>query len=769
MIQFSTHKYCIILFCLVIGGCSSTSNLPVGDKLYKGAEIRVVSTEISNTRKVKALASTAVQDKPNHKFLGLHHRLWLHRSAGDDPKTRFRKWMKRRGEPPVLIQDISPDNTAANINATLFNSGYFRSSTVPEIVPKKRSAKVVYTCYVSTPYVIAEVILAISDSAISNIIRSAPNDSYIKPGDDFNLSLLKSERERVDELLKNNGYFFFDPSFLLFKADSTLADNQVALTLTLKDSLPDNATRIYRINRVYIDQNYSLDAKESQSSKPDTIRYEHNVFSGPESDMSIRLPVILESVYLRKHKVYSRRNHIVTLNRLMSMGSFKFVQVKFTESDTTAEGFLDVAILLTPMTQHSVRFEMDLISKSNNFIGPRMNITSLNRNVFGGAEKLSFNLAGSFETQFVGKGPNLYTISIQPQVDLTFPRFLLPFKLNRSSVIYAPKTKLLLAGHYVRRMTFFDMMNLQFSSGYSWKESIRKEHVLKPFNLSYSTVRNKTDQFVALLEENPFLKKSYEEQFIAGMNYSFTYNEQVHPDKRAQLYLQLFGETAGNMMTLARMIGGRTPSAENPGTLFGSVYSQFSKVTADGRFYYNLNPKSKLAFRAFTGMARAYGNSSVLPYASQFFSGGANSLRAFRINSVGPGTDHQKDDGVAGFLRLGGDVKLEFNAEYRFTIYGMVKGAVFADAGNVWLHPSNPAESESPFRVSSALRELAVGTGLGIRLDVSFFILRFDLAFPLRKPWLDEDSRWVLDKINLGDPSWRNENLRLNVAIGYPF
>jgi outer membrane protein insertion porin family len=728
-----------------------------------------VSTESGSTKRVKEIAGDAVHDKPNSKFLGLHPRLWIYRTVGDEPSTRFGKWIKRSGEAPVFIDDISPDNTAANINATLFNNGYFHSMTVPEIVEKKRSAKVLYTCYVSNPYVIGEISLAISDTAISSLIRSAQSDSHIKTGDDFDLSLLKSERERIDELLKNKGYFYFDPSFLLFKADSTVANKTVALTLSLKDSLPPGATRVFRINRVYIDQNYSLDAKDPQSSKQDTVRYRNNVFSGPESDMSIHLQVILESVYLRKHKVYSRHYHTVTLNRLMSMGNFKFVQVKFSESDTTAEGFLDVTILLTPMKRHSLRFEMDLISKSNNFMGPRLNVTSLNRNVFGGAEHLSINLAGSFEMQFVGNGQNLYTYSIQPQADLTFPRFLVPVKINRSSVIYAPKTKFLLSGHYVKRLTFFDMINVQFSQGYSWKENIRKEHVFKPFNLSYATVRNKSDQFIELLEQNPFLKKSYEEQFIAGMNYSFTYNEQVVPDKRAQSYLHLYGETAGNMLTLLSIIRGRNPSPENPGTLLGSVYSQFSKVTMDGRFYYNIDLKSKLAFRLYTGVAKAYGNSSVLPYAAQFFSGGANSLRAFSINAVGPGTYYTEDEGVAGFLRLGGDVKLEFNAEYRFTIYQMVKGAVFGDFGNVWLHKSNPAASESPFRLSSVFSELAVGAGLGIRFDVSFFILRFDLAFPLRKPWLDENSRWVTDQISFGSPSWRKENLRLNVAIGYPF
>lgn len=172
--------------------------------------------------------------------------------------------------------------------------------------------------------------------------------------------------------------------------------------------------------------------------------------------------------------------------------------------------------------------------------------------------------------------------------------------------------------------------------------------------------------------------------------------------------------------------------------------------------------------RFFAGVARPFGNSSVLPYTRQFFSGGPNSLRGFQINSVGPGTFLQ-DVETRGFLHLGGDIKLEVNAEYRFNIYRFLKGAIFADAGNVWLQKSNPANTGSPFMFSGCMNEIAVGAGVGARLDVSFFILRFDLAIPLRKPWFEDGQRWVTDLIDFTDPTWRRENLVLNIAIGYPF
>jgi len=321
---------------------------------------------------------------------------------------------------------------------------------------------------------------------------------------------------------------------------------------------------------------------------------------------------------------------------------------------------------------------------------------------------------------------------------------------------------------FTQRVGYFDIHSLQFTYGYKWKQDIRVEHELNPINISYTKLSNQTAAFSELLATNPFLKKSYEEQFIAGGTYIYTYNEQVLPLKKIQYFFQLSTEAAGNAFSLVNTITGKKISADDPASVIGSVYSQYARLSIDGRCYYNFRDNNKLAMRVYAGIARPYGNSSVLPYTSQFFSGGPNSIRAFSINSVGPGTYNQQNDSI-GFLQLGGDVKLELNSEYRFGIYRFLKGAIFADAGNVWLLKSNPSISGDPFSFSRFINEIAVGAGFGLRVDVSFFILRFDLATPLRKPWLDQNNKWVINDISPGSSTWRKENLILNVAIGYPF
>jgi outer membrane protein insertion porin family len=756
------------MVCLGFAACSGTKLLPADDKLYLGATINLLSADkIENRQYLKTIAKNAVKPIPNKSFFGFRPKLWINLKAQKSPGNKIYKWLNKYGEAPVLMSDVKPAVTSGIIDAKFFNNGIFESYTEYKTVEKKHTYKVLYISHVHKQYTFKELIFSISDDSISKIILSAKEKSFIKPGDVYNLDVLKGERVRIDAVLKEKGYFYFSPEYLIYKADSSKAEYTISLRLTLKDSIPKNALTAYRINNVFIDQDYSLDSETPDKTK-DTLKFQNSIFLGKESEMNIRPGVILRSVYLRKNEIYTRKNHNITLNRLMSIGNFKFVSVKFSDSDTIVPGYLDVDILMTPMTKRTFRAELDFVSKSNDYMGPRMNLSYLNRNTYRGAELLNLTMAGSYEAQFTAKTKNLFSYSVAPQVELYVPGLLVPFKIIRTNTLYVPKTRFSLSYNYLKRVNYFDMRTSQLIYGYKWKENIKKEHEFIPINVSYSSIANKSAIFTKLLDSIPFLKKSYEEQFIAGARYSFTYNEQVGPDKKIQFYFHLSTETSGNAFSLVKLISGEKATAGNPSKIIGSVYSQFAKISLEGRANYNFADKNKLAFRVFAGAGNPYGNSSVLPYNKQFFSGGPNGLRAFLINSVGPGSYHQNSD-IEGFLQLGGDIKLESNAEYRFGIYRFLKGAFFVDAGNIWLIKSNPAIDVKPFSFSTFYNEIAVGAGIGLRIDVSFFILRFDLATPLRKPWLEENSRWVINKMNFGDSSWRKDNIVLNVAIGYPF
>ena len=769
----------LLVVCLLMAACSGTRHLPKGEKLYTGAEVKLVSGEkINNTGSIEDAAEGAIRPFPNKGFFGIRPKLWLSNLAGEVPNNKFERWLKKVGEPPVLISSIKTGVTSEIIDARLFNLGIFKSFTEAKAIEKKRTGKVIYTSHIHKPYVVKELGYDIYDDSISSLILKDKKNSLVRPGKSYNLDVLKTERDRIDAILKNKGYFYFNADHLLFKADTSHVERTVTFTLTLKDSIPQNAISVYHINNVYVNQNFSLNQRRERTFK-DTLMVQDIVFFGKEEKLRIRPKVLSRSIYLRKGEVFSRLNHSITLNRLMSMGNFKLVQVNFAAKKDSLPGLLDVNILMTPMPKRTFRAEIDLVTKSNDFAGPRMNISLLNRNTFGGAEALNLNLAGSFEAQFSSQNENLYSYSYNPQLELTFPRFMLPFKLKQSNSLYVPKTRLLLSYQFMKRVNYFDMRTFRFVYGFKWKENIRKEHELNPIDISYTSIGNRSDDFQNLLDSIPFLARSYEEQFIAGGSYSFTYNEQMLKGKKIHFYLNLSSELAGNTFALVKRVSGEKVSDENPSKITGSIFSQFAKASLDGRAYLNFSEKDKLVMRIFAGVAKPFGNSSVLPYSKQFFSGGPNSIRAFQINSIGPGTYDQASI-EKGFLQLGGELKMETNVEYRFTIYNFFKGALFVDAGNVWLLKSNPATMGTPgspeippllgkpFSASTFRNELAMGAGVGLRVDVSFFILRFDLAMPLRKPWQD-GNEWVADEIDFRSPTWRGDNLVLNVAIGYPF
>lgn len=759
----------LFLLATLLFACSGTKHLPPGEKLYVGAKVKVESQEkLRDKGKISAAAQSVIRPEPNSHFLGMRPKLWLYSIAGNPKKKGFRNWLKQQGEPPVLMSTVKPSQTQKYIDAKLFNIGIFNGTTEYKLIEKKRTVKVLYICHVSNPFTIKQVDYNLGYNEFTELITDAKEETLLKPGVDYDLDMIKAERERIDGVLKDNGYFYFSPDYLLFKVDTSQTTKTVSLVLTLKDETPDKALQVYKIDQVYINPDYSLNIGGDtlhRNDRSERLVVDSVIFTSKHT--KVKPKVILESVYLHPGDTYSRKNHNITLNRLMNLGVYKFVRVKFNPSKTDSTK-LNMIILLTTMPKRTLRGEINLISKSNDFVGPEASISYRNRNALHGAELFTQNLAGSFETQISGQYKNLYSYSVNPQLELDLPRFVTPFRIRKTSSLYVPKTKFLVGYNYLKRIGYFDLRSFQFVYGYKWKESITKEHELDPINVNYTSVVNRSPEFNALLASNPFIKKSYESQFIAGVTYSYTYNEQVLPNKRNQFYINPIIETSGNTFTLISKIAGKNPTPGNPAEIDGLPYSQFVRLSSDLREYINFK-NSKLVLRFFGGVGKAYGNSSTLPYTKQFFSGGPNSIRAFPINSLGPGSYLQPRDAANLFIQQGGDVKLESNVEYRFDIFKFLKGAVFTDAGNIWLLKSDPAVTSPPFSASRFYKEIAVGTGVGLRVDVSFFVLRFDLGVPLRKPWLPENERWVVNKIAFGDPRWRSDNLILNVAIGYPF
>lgn len=785
----------LVTLSFFISGCSGTKFLPKGSSFYTGAKIDIRSSEnVGNKKNIKRRLEEYVTPTPNTIILGSRPGVWFYYITGTPKKEKgLRNWIKKNlGQVPILLTDVVPDRTAKLLQGQLNNQGYFKSVVTYKIDTKNKKSQIIYTAEVQPPYRLRNIDYPQpKDSVYASIIKTLYEKSLLKKEQRYNLERLQAEKMRIQETVHNYGFYYFDQHDLLFQADSTVGKKKVDLDLTIIPNVPPKAQRIYRLGEVNVITNYSL-RLDSVKDPVDTIRVNGYTYIGDHINR-FRPDVITDVINLKQGDIYTQNARDLTMSHLTGLGTFKFVNVKFKDSPRDSAK-LDASVFLTPLLRKSIRIEFQGISKSNNFVGPGFSITFTNRNFFKGAELFQLKLNTGYEVQISRQQSGaLNSFELGLEASLAVHRFITPIHINYTSKKYLPQT-LFKAGYNIQqRVGYFSLNSITGSFGYTWRESTSKTHTFYPIDINYVEVSNTSVKFDSIVNANPFLKQAFENQFIPSMRYSFTLNTQLKEPSTSKyteskispvdFYFNGNLELAGNLLHFVQSNVGN--SEGTPYTLFGSPYSQYVRTDVDFRFYLPFDPHHKIATRFIAGLGYPFGNSKTLPYIKQFAIGGANSIRAFPARSLGPGTYNVRADTSAVhtttfFIDQRGDIKLEGNVEYRFDIYKVLKGAMFVDAGNIWLLNEDPKRPGGKFKSDTFMNEIAVGTGMGLRFDFSFFVLRFDLGFPLRKsiplPLPSSDpavSRnkidWVMNKIDFGSSTWRNENLLLNIAIGYPF
>jgi outer membrane protein insertion porin family len=760
-----------LLFALLIAyGCSNTKYLPEGEMLYVGGEVKVEDTVMSkgDRKDMEKELEGLLRPKPNSAILGLRPKLYIYNLAGEPKKEKgIRYWLRTKvGEPPVLFSQVDLDYNADILQNRSENRGYFKTRTSADSTSSNRRATAVYTVKTGRQYKIRNVIFP-SDSAgvpLDSAIAATQRRSRLRKGRPYNLDVIKTERERIDTRLKEKGYFYFNPDYLLIQVDSTVGDAQVDLILKVKDDVPEQATKVYRINNIYIYPNYSLSSKKDTTAthSADSIqRYKDYTIIDPEHTFR---PIIYDkTLFFHKGDIYNRRDHNLSLNRLVNMGTFKFVKNQFQLADTLPNT-LDAYYYLTPLPRKSIRVETLAKTNSANYNGSEVSVNWSNRNAFRAAELLTLSAFGGVEVQVSGqnKGFNVYRVGTE--ASLVWPRFITPIKIRDSSA-FVPRTRAALSYEYQNRSKLYSLNSLRGSFGYLWKTNANTEHQLNVVDINYVSPTNVSELYQKQADTVPALQRVIDKQLIFGPTYSYTFTNTTQRFKKHTFYYKGAIDLSGNIVGL---VGGANVKKGDTLKILDVPFSQFVKMEHDFRHYLRLGRNSQLASRIIAGVGLPYGNSSELPFIRQFFIGGVNSIRAFRARSIGPGT-FRPDVNASSFLPdQSGDLKLELNTEYRAKLFSVVHGALFVDAGNIWL--MNEDTERPGGKISKNFyKELAVGTGAGLRFDLSFLVLRLDLAFPVRKPYLPENERWVFDQIDFRSKTWRKENLVFNLAIGYPF
>jgi outer membrane protein insertion porin family len=749
---------------LTFASCNNTKYLPKNESLYTGARITVESPDLRKAKKkaLKKELQALTRPKPNTTILGLRPKLWLWNIAGT-PKKKFsiRKLIKNLGEPPVVLSDVNVERNSKVLENHLENTGFFRASVTTEVNIKKRRARAFYTAITGPQYTINEVKFQADSSPLKKAILRTQRRTLLKKGRAFDLDEVKAERIRIDERLKNQGFYFFSPDYLIADIDTTVGNHKLNVFMDTKQETPVEARRRYRINDVVIYPTYTI-----HSSGEDTTRkygIMHMGYYVIDSSKFYKPKLFQQAMQFQKGDIYRRRDHNATLQRLINLGIFKFVQNRF---ELAGDTLLNAYYYLTPLPKKSLRAELGGNTKSNNLTGSEVTVGFTNRNALRGGEILNVDVSVGSEVQVSGSFRGYNTFRLGAEANLAVPRFIVPFIYVNPRGGFVPRTNFQLGYDILTRQGLYTLNSFKGGLGYIWKESLEKEHTFYPISVQYVQPVNITQEYLDLRQNDPALQKIIDTQFILGANYSYLMNQMTRPRlPRNGFYFNGVADVSGNIAGLVRknvIKGGDTAR------IFGAPFSQYLKLETDFRYYRQLGNESVWASRMDVGTGFPYGNSRELPFIKQFFIGGNNSIRAFRSRSLGPGTYFAEDTAKNFIPDQSGDIKLELNTELRFKIIKPVYGAVFVDAGNIWLKKDNRYKPGAKF-TKDFIKEMAVGTGLGIRVDITLLVVRLDVAFPLRKPWLPEKERWVFHQINFGSTPWRRENVVYNVAIGYPF
>ena len=752
----------IVLYVLIIvtisiaTSCNTTKTVPVNDALYTGASVKVASDSLTKKQKtaIRTQLQTLTRPRPNSKFLGIIPlKLGFYNMGGI-----FKKW----GEPPVLLSSLNLENNVKILQNTLENTGYFRASVTGDTIVKNKKASAIYTARPGARYIISTVNFQQDSSVLQKAINQTKQRSLLKPRQPFDLAVIKTERIRIDARLKNRGFYYFAPEYLMVDTDSTIGNNKVDLFVNTKPETPPEARKIYKINNVYIYSNYSLNDVQA-----DTNASHARFFSGyyvVDSSKFYNPRLFVNAMHFEPGDIYNRREHNTTLQRLINLGVFKFVKNRF---EPVGDSALDAYYYLTPLPKKSLRAEIGAVNKSNNATGTQITVGFTNRNTFRGGEIMTIDAYVGSEIQVSGQWSGYNTFRIGTEGNLAFPRFITPFFTINPEGGFVPRTNILLGYDIVQRQKLYTLNSFRAGLGYIWKESIQKEHTLYPISIQYVQPSDVTQQYLDSLKNDPTLGKAIDTQFILGGNYNYNYNTLIRRQQGNGIFFNGLLDLSGNIAGM--FTKGTVKQGGKEGRIFGAPFSQYIKVETDFRVYRKIGQSNIWANRIIIGVGLPHGNSLELPYIKQFFVGGNNSLRAFRSRSVGPGSylpgNIAKDDFLPD---QSGDIKLELNTELRFKIINMLHGAIFVDAGNIWLYNENDLKPGAKFS-GEFLSELAVGTGVGIRFDVNILVLRLDVGWPLKIPYLTKGNRWVIDEIKFHNPEWRQKNLIFNLAIGYPF
>ncbi|MCU7548032.1 BamA/TamA family outer membrane protein [Chitinophagaceae bacterium LB-8] len=755
-----------IIFIILLAGCCSCGvnrRLPAGEKLYYGAKVEVEKAPEVKTKTsvLKNKLADITAPKTNKMLLGQPYKVWLWYAIGQPKKEKgIKYWLRNKfGEAPVTSRSLSPASIAENMETLLENEGYFNSKVVGDTITVKKKLKVLYQAKVERPYMIGPIRWRLDSSQLaSDLLQLPKEEARLKTGEQYSVGKIKAEKERLTLLLKEKGYYYFENDLLLTYIDTNHHNYTAAIYWAINQPIPAAAKTPYRINHVVV-----LTPFTSLQPLPDSQVKMLPQYKGIhiyDSARKFKPDIFSRAITFRKGSLYSLPEQNKSQVRLNSLGTFRFIKTQFTQV-ADSKDLMDVTYYMAPLKKKKLQTELGGFTRSNSYSGGQLSLQWADKNIFRGAEALVIKATGSFELTPNDSlsANNNWRLGIE--ASLNIPKLIAPFRASNDFTKF-PRTFFPLSYDWVRHQDLYTEHFFNFRYEWRWGHTAAKEYRLTPLNLTVTNTANFTNTFTTRMSNESNLGFVLPTIIIPslGMQYIVTNNP---PHKMNASYLHAGVEFAGTILGFIK--GNNGPFSTKIGD---SYFMQYLKAAFDYRFYRKLGPNVNWANRLIIGASYPYGNSPFLPFSRQYIIGGANSLRGFIPRHLGPGSTQATELQQSTFPEIGGDYKLEMNTELRYPLGGRFKGAVFIDAGNIWMKDTVLYKAEGKLS-KDFIKQLAIDAGLGVRLDVSILILRLDLAMPFHKPWQPEGQRWIFKDMDLGNPDWRDENLVFNFAIGYPF
>ena len=761
-----------LLLGLLSWSCSTTKNLPEGAVLYTGiSKIEIQQPDASEAgRSTVEEVEAALAYPPNNALLGsssvrvpFPFGLWVY-NAFVNKEGKVSRWIfNKLAAKPVLISTVNPDVRVKVARNLLNEYGYFNGATSYALVPDKkdpRKAKIDYQVTMNQPYTSDSILYVRMRNRVDSLLPRLSSERLIRKGDNFNVVRLQEERERIADRLRDNGYYYFRPEYMIYQADTTITPGKVSLRIVPKEGMPRNALIPWKLGNVdfYLNGYRNEQPTDSIRYKDLTIHY--------EGKLRVRPKVLYDRLYFRPGDRYSQTQQERSQTALARLGIFRYSEFQYAPRDTMRrQDTLDLRIHTVYDLPLDGELELNVTAKSNDQIGPGAVFSVTKRNMFGGGETFGVKLRGSYEWQTGNKldagGSKINSYELGLSTTLTFPRLLFP-TLGKRDLNFPATTTFRIYADQLNRARFFKMLSFGGDASYEFQPSATSHHSVTPFKLAYNLLQHTTAEFDSIADSNKALMKSLQDQFVPSMSYTYTYDDSPITTKRHHVWLQGSITQAGLLMNAAYAIAGK-PFDKEGKKLFGNPFAQFIKGTVEARYNYQLGENQRLVGRIMAGAIYSYGNARTAPYNEQFYVGGANSVRAFTIRSIGPGRYYQSsDENKYAYIDRTGDLKFEANLEYRFQIMGDLHGATFLDCGNIWLLREDPDRPGGRLKAGHFFKDLALGTGFGFRYDMDFLVIRFDVGIGLHLPYETGKSGYY----NL--PRFK-DGMGYHFAIGYPF